>query len=412
MIPSRPGAISGRLCWSVAPVIHALAWFLIGYSDGIVYTIMKETETSGYMVYITPIIAIYIIYLYFIFSINTPIRLISKQLLFIFVSIIVLIFQIIFIGEFYLIGYAQYIFMIGLVFFITDIFRANEIALRPYFARGMLVVHYFICAYAILSWFTLRITGEDISLYITDIDSLVGFAANRTSGLHREPSWAAYALASSYLAVLSTRPDRMLLPQIAYLMAIAVTGAGAGLILTCLFIAHQVLTTNKGNAIVKLGFLGGLGFLTLIVFSNRISDVLTQSDPSSQMRLESSIVALEVIEATFPLGTGFGNYQDVAVFEPTIWGSFLNITESTYYKSDILTLNLIAELGFWGIIMQFIFLANFFSKGNILVFSTVAVMTLTSGTIILPAYLTLAAITGLAQGRAARLAEGSRVPSP
>lgn len=383
-------------------MIHALAWFLIGYSDGLVYWLMSLTETSGYMAYIAPVIVFYITYLVFFCKIYFSKSLIIRQFIFMSFSVFVFFFQIFIIGEIYTVGYVQIIVMISLLFLITDLFKDNHHNLRPNFTRGILIVHYFICLYAIASWLILRTVGEDISLYIVQLDSLSGFAANRTSGLHREPSWAGYALASSYLGVLITRPHRMLLPQIVYLLAIAVTGAGAGLILASIFIAHQVLMTRRGNIVIRVGLLAALGMLVLIVFSNRIGEVLNQNDPSSQMRLESTTVAAEVIAETFPIGTGFGNYQDHAVFDPTIWGGFIDISEAIYYKSDVFVLNIIAELGFLGIVTTIIFVSNFYNRGNMLILITIIIMIFTSGTIIQPAYFVLAAIIGLERARTAR----------
>lgn len=387
-------------------MIHALAWFLIGYSDGLVYWLINLTEITGYMVYITPVIIIYIIYLFMFCKTSLSTPLVSRQIFFIAFAIALFFFQILSVGEIYIAGYIQIIVMIGACFLITDLFKENEKILRPHFANGIIIIHYIICFYAIFSWIILRVLGEDISLYIVDFDTLSGFAANRTSGLHREPSWAGYALASSYLGVLITRPNRLWLPQIAYLLAIGVTGAGAGLIMACVFIAQQVLINRRGNLVLRLGVLAVLGLLVLVVFSGRISEVLNQNDPSSQMRLESTTVAAEVIAETFPIGTGFGNYQDHAVFDPTIWGGFLDISEATYYKSDVLALNFIAELGFFGIVLTILFIMNFLSRSNALAFVAVMVMVLTSGTVIQPAYLVLAAIIGLERGRAAREAAG------
>lgn len=387
-------------------MIHALAWFLIGYSDGLVYWLINLTEITGYMVYITPVIIIYIIYLFMFCKISLSTSLARRQIFFISFAIALFFFQIFSVGEIYTVGYIQVIVMIGVSFLVTDLFKENEIILQPHFANGIIKIHYIICFYAIFSWITLRVVGEDISLYIVDFDTLSGFAANRTSGLHREPSWAGYALASSYLGVLITRPNRLWLPQIAYLLAIGVTGAGAGLIMACVFIAQQVLINRRGNLVLRLGVLAVLGLLVLVVFSGRISEVLNQNDPSSQMRLESTTVAAEVIAETFPIGTGFGNYQDHAIFDPTIWGGFLDISEATYYKSDVLALNFIAELGFFGIVLTILFIMNFSSRSNFLVFVAVMIMVLTSGTVIQPAYLVLAAIIGLERGRAAREAAG------
>lgn len=393
-------------------MVHALAWFLIGFSDGLVYLVMTLTETSGYMVYITPFIVVYILYLAMFCKISISKPLFACQIIFIIFSVFLFFFQIFSVNEIYVVGYIQIMVMIGLVFLITDLFKFNENILRPHFARGILMIHYFICFYAIAAWFIQRILGVDISLYIVEMDRLTGFAANRTSGLHREPSWAGYALAGSYLGVLVTRPHSMFLPQIAYLMAIAATGAGAGLILASFFIAHQVLISKRGNLVMRVGFLGALAALVLVVFSGRISDVLNQNDPSSQMRLESTIVAAEVIEETFPVGTGFGNYRDYAVFDPLLWGSFLNVDEATFYKSDILALNLIAELGFFGAILMLAFGVKFISRGNILVLLTVIVMVLTCGTVIQPVYLVLAAVIGLEKGRIARRASIQGTPIP
>lgn len=380
-------------------MIHALAWFLIGYSDGLVYWIINQTEVTGYLLYIVPIIIIYLAYLVIFPKIRFTQKLLYRQILFLSFSIFLFFFQTLTIGEFYTLGYVQIMAMIGIILLITDIFEGNEAKLRPYFAHGILIIHYIICLYALLAWIVLRLTTIDISLYVVDIDSLSGFAVNRTSGLHREPSWAGYALASSYLGVLITRQHRMLLPQIVFLIAIAVTGAGVGLILASCFIAHHVLITKRGNLVMRMGILAGLGFLVMIVFSSRISDVINQNDPSSQMRLESTTVAMEVIAETFPLGTGFGNYQDYAVFDPNIWGNFLDLSEATYYKSDILALNFISELGFFGLILIIILIFNFTSRNNYLILISAIAMILTSGTVIHPAYFVLSAIVGLERGR-------------
>jgi hypothetical protein len=383
-------------------VLHALAWFWIGYSDGLVYLLISLTEITGYIVYIAPFIAAYVLHLIIFHKIYISFSIFLKQLLFFGFSEILLFFQFFTVGEIYIAGYAQIMVMIALILFIADFFKTNEAALRLKFGQAILIIHYVICVYALAAWFVRWATSVDISLFISDIDSLTGFAANRTSGLHREPSWAGYALASSYLGVLITRPHRMLVPQILYLLAIAATGAGVGLVLASFFIAHQVLISKRGNLLTRLGFLGGLALLLLFVFSGRIGDVLNQRDPSSEMRLESTIVAAEVIAETFPVGTGFGNYQDYAVFDPNIWNRLIDISEATYYKSDILILNFIAELGFFGILLSFIFVSSFTSRCNLLVFLVIIVMLLTSGTVIQPTYFVLAAIIGLERGRAGR----------
>ncbi|WP_133065383.1 O-antigen ligase family protein [Niveispirillum lacus] len=298
--------------------------------------------------------------------------------------------------------------MMAMTFLIRDLFTTNETTLRPGFAKGLRAIHYILCGYAMLAWLVLHGADIDISLFVSEQESLYVFSVVRTSGLQREPAWAGYALASSYLAVLATRPQRMLLVQLAFLGGIAATGSGVGVILASLFITHQMLTMGKGGLAVRLTFLAGMAVVMATIFSDRIGNVLNQNDPSTQMRLESSFVALDVIAETFPVGTGFGNYQEHADFDPVIWSGFLNLDEAAYYKSDTLILNLIAELGVFGCVLLIAFMGNFICRTAPLVGATALIMMLSSGTMIIPFYLVLAAICGLERGRMARLAAGQK----
>jgi hypothetical protein len=387
-------------------VINALAWLLIGYSDGVIYWLIGQTGITGYVLYILPGIIVYILFLSIQYRVRFPQFLLRRQLLLIAFFAVVACLHLLTVGHFYFVGYVQLMTMVIMVFLMTDLFAANEALLRPGFAKGMLIVHYVICFYAVLAWIILRLFQADISLFVSDLDTLYGFAAGRTSGLHREPAWAGYALASSYLAVLTTQSRRDFLPQLAFLLAIAATEAGAGLVLAAILVGHQMITTRSTGIAIRLGLIAGVGVLVLAVFSERISEVVNENDPSTQMRIESSSIALEVIAETFPLGTGFGNYQDHANFDAIVWGGFLDIEDSPYYKSDIMILNMISELGLFGAILSIFFIANFACRGNLLVPVTAFIIMITSGTIIIPYYIVLAAISGLERGKAARLAAG------
>lgn len=389
-------------------MLNALAWLLVGYSDGLVYLLMEKTGISGYVLYILPIFLTYIIFLFTNYKLVVSQTLLRRQFFIISLFLLTAVLHYLTIGGFYMLGYAQIMIMMAMTFLIRDLFTTNETTLRPGFAKGLLAIHYILCGYAMLSWLVLHGADIDISLFVSEQESLYVFSVVRTSGLQREPAWAGYALASTYLAVLATRPQRMLLVQLAFLGGIAATGSGVGFILASLFITYQMLTTGKGGLGVRLIFLGGMAVVVATVFSDRIGNVLDQNDPSTQMRLESSFVALDVIAETFPVGSGFGNYQEHADFDPVIWSGFLDTDEATYYKSDTLILNIIAELGVFGCVLLIAFIGNFICRTAPLVSAMALVMMLSSGTMIMPFYLVLAAICGLERGRVARLAAGQK----
>lgn len=306
------------------------------------------------------------------------------------------------IEDFYVEGYAQLCAMVSMILLLTDLFADNADTLRPGFAQAMLTVHGIVCGYIILSWLTLHLMDVDISLFIHDSLQQADQPSLRSSGLHREPAWAGYAVASSYLAVQLTRQGKMLIPQMLFLIAVAATGSGSGLVMAALFISHQIATARHMGMAIRLGLLGGLMLLAIAVFGQRIMEIFSNSDVSVLMRAESSVVAFNVIKETFPLGTGFGNYRDFADFDQILWGGLINLAEAEYYKSDTFILNTIAELGILGGVLIFILLRNFYCRQSPMVFGFSLLMMLSAGTLIIPSYLVLAAIAGLEIDRARR----------
>lgn len=388
-------------------MLNIIAWLLVGYSDGFIYQAMEITGISGYALYIIPIFLTYLMFIFMNYNLSISQMALKRQFFIVVIFILMAILHYLTVGGFYVFGYLQIMAMISMAFLIRDLFTTNETVLRPGFAKALLAIHYILCGYVILSWAALNIADIDISLFVSEQERLYDLAVIRTSGLQREPAWAGYAIASTYLAILTTRPQRLLFAQLAFLGGIAATGSGVGFVLAALFITYQMMVTRKGSMGMRLFFLMGMAVVTSVVFSNRISNVVNQDDPSTQMRIESSNVALEVIAETFPVGTGFGNYQDHADFDPYIWGGFLNLDEASYYKSDILALNMIAEMGIFGCILLLAFAGNFVCRTAPLVTVMALVMILSSGTMIMPFYFVLAAICGLERGKMGRrLAEG------
>ncbi len=380
-------------------MIHALAWLLIGYSDGIIYYLMQRTGISGYLVYLMPVFVLYVVGLFLTHRLQITQRLVRRQMAVTVLFILVGLFHSVAIGSFYVEGYAQLFAMVSMILMLTDLFAGNADILRPGFTKAMPAVHYIVCGYIVLSWLIQHLFGLDISLFIGNVHDLPDPAAVRVSGLHREPSWAGYAAASSYLAVYVTRRERLLLPLMAFLVATAATGAGSGLILAALFSGHQLLTAHRTGMPLRLALLVGMAGLTVAVFGGRIVEVFNRNDASTQMRIESAIVATEVIDESFPIGTGFGNYREVADFDEELWRGFVDLDEADYYKSDLLVLNLIAELGLFGGVLVVLLLWNVFCRESLLLVAMVALLMLSAGTLILPYHLVLAAAAGLESAR-------------
>lgn len=383
--------------------MHALFWLLIGYSDGVIYYLMEKSELTGYLIYLMPVFILYIVGILLSYHLYITKRMLVRQAIAILLYSSIGILHTILIEGFYVEGYAQLCAMVSMILLLTDLFADNADTLRPGFAQAMLMVHGVVCGYIILSWLVLRLMDVDISLFIHDSFQLMDQASLRTSGLHREPAWAGYAVASSYLAVHLTRQSKILAPQILFLVAVAATGSGSGLVMAALFIIHQIATSRRIGVALRLGLLGGLMLLATAVFGQRIMEISGNSDVSVLMRTESSFVAFNVIKETFPLGTGFGNYRDFADFDQETWGGFINLGEADYYKSDIFILNTMAELGFLGCIIVFILMKNFYCRRSPMIFVFALLMMVSSGTLVIPSYLVLAAIAGLEIDRTRRV---------
>jgi hypothetical protein len=106
---------------------------LIGYSDGAIYQLMKETEMNGYLVYLGPIFALYVVTLFVIHDLHVTQRLIRRQALVALLCITLGVFHAITIGSFYVEGYAQLFAMVSMILLVTDLYADNADVLRPGF---------------------------------------------------------------------------------------------------------------------------------------------------------------------------------------------------------------------------------------------------------------------------------------
>lgn len=102
-----------------------------------------------------------------------------------------------------------------------------------------------------------------------------------------------------------------------------------------------------------------------------------------------------MIEQSFPLGVGYGNFRKHAVYPPTFARAFPNFEELESYKSDFFLLNYVAELGILGVILVLTFGALLMRTRHALAIAFLALIAGLSGTLLLPPVLAMAAVVGL-----------------
>jgi hypothetical protein len=107
------------------------------------------------------------------------------------------------------------------------------------------------------------------------------------------------------------------------------------------------------------------------------------------------VVAWSLIEQSFPIGVGYGNFRRYAVY-PTDLAAFIEaVDEIGRYKSDFFVLNYVAELGVLGVILVMSVGALLMRTRHALTVTFFALIVGLSGTLLLPPVLAMAAIVGL-----------------
>lgn len=127
----------------------------------------------------------------------------------------------------------------------------------------------------------------------------------------------------------------------------------------------------------------------------RATSIFSGQDPSAAMRLTSGQVAWRVIETSFPVGVGYGNFREHAVYPPAFVKAMPGLAEQVSYKSDFFLLNYAAELGVLGLILVTSFGILLMWTRHVLIVAFGALLAGVSGTLLLPPVLVVAAIAGL-----------------
>lgn len=144
----------------------------------------------------------------------------------------------------------------------------------------------------------------------------------------------------------------------------------------------------------------------------RATNVVTGQDPSTAMRLTSADVAWHVIERSFPLGVGYGNFRKYAVY-PSEFAASGKLDELGNYKSDISVLNYLAELGVLGAILVICLVGLLIRTRHALIIAFAGLIAGLSGTLLLPPVLAIAAVVGLlVRDKREQPTTAQRVPIP
>jgi hypothetical protein len=316
----------------------------------------------------------------------------------------------------HVLGYGQAVLFIVMLYWTRQLFeqipgRRDEERLLGKVLGTALVLHYLQIAAIVLISVAWHATGVSFNLleFLSQpvISENYGF---RSSGISREPAWAAMGLASTYLIIHYLAPQRKTSALIGFILAAWLINSGTAYLFGIVFGAMYVFEQRSSMLLLLGGIFAllAIGLMTYLQW-DRIGMVLQGADPSFNMRFASAKVALEVIFDSFPIGTGYGNYRLFGVYGAE-FDSFINLELITFYKSDILLLNILSELGIAGILFAAVFYHAITVRGRLMPTIIFLVTLFLFGTIIVPPLILVAAVSGILAGRQ-RLNSRGRQPS-
>jgi len=218
-------------------------------------------------------------------------------------------------------------------------------------------------------------------------------------GFSVEPAWAALAIAASYIGIFCLVPGERLRGFLALVTAAVMLQAGTLTLFSGVFAVAYVMRNREPRVQMALFLLLAMVVAGQLYLSwDRIDSVLDGDDASLRQRASSVPVAWGVIEQSFPIGVGYGNFREFAQYGLE-WRQYLNLTEATFYKSDLFPLNFTAELGAFGAVIL-LWVAWILARGpSILPVAFYGLVLVLSGTLLLPPLLVLTAVVGLLRQR-------------
>lgn len=208
---------------------------------------------------------------------------------------------------------------------------------------------------------------------------LYGF---RATAFSVEPVWLMMAEAAALGWLERFSPDRsgraVLILGASAILARSLTGVGM------FTVGTAVLSLRRGWITPSRVLLSALVASALMfMFSARAASLFSGGDPSTNQRLTTAGVALDLIAESFPSGTGYGEFTDRADW-PSDAGLYYGGAVPPGTKSDVLVLNLIAELGLPGLGIVLWLFGRFGVPGGVGSAPFFAALMLGSGSLLVP----------------------------
>ena len=259
--------------------------------------------------------------------------------------------------------------------------------------KSLIVIHYFLCSYVILSFLAWHLLNLNINVARFEVNEYYGF---RPSAFGEEAAWTAFGIAATFTGIFYLAPKRRLATFVSMAVAFALLTSLTGYLFLLSF-SLAYLKHKKGilRWLVVVCLAAAVAAGGFYVYSDRIATILSGADASISMRYSSARTATTIIASSFPLGVGYGDFQGFANYvDPYI---LLGLEAGTlgYYKSDMFALNVVAELGIVGVFIVLVTAKVFLCRRSYLPFVYFLALMLATGTILIQATLVVAAIAGM-----------------
>lgn len=391
---SQPAKDQASLASSVA---LALVVLLVGFGDGLATGIQRRLNLPSPWVVLVPVAFLVLLAYHVRSGRRLPETATRRSMAVAWVMALGLLLQLVFFHGMNVAGYVQLALFVLLLIVIKADFAGGDAGLRSRLGPALLIAYLFLCSYLVVAWIIWQFTGVDVSVVaLLSGRGVAAYYGYRPAGWSVEPAWASFAVsvgfAGVYLLVPRARPIAFFAMALA---AIALQSATLVLFMASVAVA-LVFRRRAPLLLVPMVVVVLLAVTIANPILPRIEAIVFGYDPSTQMRVASVGVAWDVVAQSFPVGVGYGNFRDVAVYGQQ-FSSLVDLQTYQFYKSDLVVLNLVAELGIAGLVLL-AFVYRMLGFGSFLLPTIIlAMQAVLSGTILMPALLVLAAVVGTLQ---------------
>ena len=375
----------------------AIFWILMGFSDGPVYMVMDRIRLDGHLLFIVPLVILYFSYFAIFKRIHISRQALIRQAGIAILFVVCGMIQAAFLGSFRSQGLIQLYAMLAIMVLFRDMFAENPETMGRDFGRIMMWVHIVVCGYCILSWIALNQFQVSIDFDFGRVTGLRSYSRSifkRAAGLQREPAWAGLAMSVSFAAAYLLNHKNRILTVVLFGLGIIACGSATAVLFAGAFCIYTIFRQKGLGLSAKLLFVIVPSLIFSIFFQDRVARMLAGRDPSTLMRLRSFDIGWRVIQNTFPVGTGYGNFRNAARYGG-LWSNYIDLSRVTFYKTDVMWVNIVSELGLVGILVLLIFFWIFYSTNRPILVLLGVVFMLAAGSLIMPYLFALSAVCGL-----------------